>query len=89
MRESKTAYVCMLEKPLDKGNRMKTLMKSYWKGDFLQMYKQEAILSTLRGATCQSHHNLFGLTKLCTRIVAKIKSVLVLHTSKAFGDVEV
>jgi hypothetical protein len=47
---------------MDKGNRMKTLMKRYWKSGLLQMYTQEEILSALRGVACQAHHNVFGLT---------------------------
>lgn len=63
---------------MDKGNRMKKLMKRYWNSGLLQMYTQEAILSALRGATCQSHDNVFGLTKLSTRIVAKLRRVFFL-----------
>jgi hypothetical protein len=65
---------------MDKGNRMKTLMKRYWKSGLLQMCMQEAILSAVRGATCQAHHNEFGLTKLSTRIGAKVKREFYLCT---------
>jgi hypothetical protein len=65
---------------MDNGNRMKTLMKRYWKSGVLQMYTQEAILSAFRGATCQELHNVLGLTKLSTRIVAKVKREFCLCT---------
>jgi hypothetical protein len=65
---------------MDKGNRMKTLIERYWKSGLLQMYTQEAILSAVRGATCQAHHSVFGLTKLSTRIVAKVKREFYLCT---------
>jgi len=69
---------------MDKGNRMKTMMKRYWKSGLLQMYTQEEILSALKGAECQARHSVFGLKKLFTRIVAKVKREFCLCTILTF-----
>jgi hypothetical protein len=69
---------------MDKGKRMKMLMKRYWKSGLLQMYTQEEMLSAVRGAAYQAHHSVFGLTKLSTRIVAKVKREFYLCTTLTF-----
>jgi hypothetical protein len=71
---------------MNKGNRVKTLMKRYWKSGLLQMY----VHISSHGSCLPSASQCALFDKIIHANCGKAKGrVLFVNAIKAFGDVEV